>query len=174
MHYLRHATFVTTAMFVLMLHCTSSNFSAIMENALKMPSVGPVMVTILSGDDPSDMLMRAPLWKHNKSPSLFQPYILQGMCVPTNDFWVSRMRNVQVNAHLLPHFLYCFSFLDSCRKQWNKRVWLVTVKKKKTQPTQCSEQYLANYAADFLQYIDNKGWATFHQTGYHHMNTGNH
>lgn len=51
-------------MFALMLYCTSSNFSAIMENALKMPSVGPVMVTILSGDDPSDMLMRAPLWKH--------------------------------------------------------------------------------------------------------------
>lgn len=40
---------------------TSSNFCAIMEKALKMPSVGPVMVTILSGDDPSDMFIRAPL-----------------------------------------------------------------------------------------------------------------
>lgn len=40
---------------------TSSNFCAIMEKALKIPSVAPVMVTILSGDDPSDMLMRAPL-----------------------------------------------------------------------------------------------------------------
>lgn len=44
---------------------TSSNFCAIMEKALKMPSVGPVMVTILSGDDPSDMFIRAPLWKPN-------------------------------------------------------------------------------------------------------------
>ena len=48
---------------------TSSNLSAIMEKALKRPSVGPVMVTILSGDEPSEMLMRAPLWKHiNDSP----------------------------------------------------------------------------------------------------------
>lgn len=43
---------------------TSSNFCAIIEKALKMPSVGPVMVTILSGDEPSDMLMRAPLYKY--------------------------------------------------------------------------------------------------------------
>lgn len=46
---------------------TSSNLCAIMEKALKIPSVGPVMVTILSGDDPSDMLMRAPLWE-KKTP----------------------------------------------------------------------------------------------------------
>ncbi len=42
-----------------------------MEKALKMPSVGPVMVTILSGDDPSDMLIRAPLWKDESRK--FQP-----------------------------------------------------------------------------------------------------
>lgn len=64
MYYLHHATFVPTVCCTNVLYFTSSNFSAIMENALKMPSVGPVMVTILSGDDPSDMLMRAPLWKH--------------------------------------------------------------------------------------------------------------
>lgn len=40
---------------------TSSNFSAIIENALKIASVGPVIVTILSGQEPSDMLIRAPL-----------------------------------------------------------------------------------------------------------------
>lgn len=43
---------------------TSSNFSAIIANALKIASVAPVMVTILSGDDPSDMLIRARLWKY--------------------------------------------------------------------------------------------------------------
>lgn len=52
---------------------TSSNFCAIMEKALKMPSVGPVMVTILSGDEPSDMLMRAPLWK--QSPAVIPAVI---------------------------------------------------------------------------------------------------
>lgn len=53
---------------------TSSNFCAIMENVLKMPSVGPVMVTILSGDDPSDILIRAPLYKtraHTVSPLIY-------------------------------------------------------------------------------------------------------
>lgn len=40
---------------------TSSNFSAIIENALKIASVGPVMVTILSGQEPSEILIRAPL-----------------------------------------------------------------------------------------------------------------
>jgi hypothetical protein len=60
---------------------TSSNLSAIMEKALKRPSVGPVMVTILSGDDPSEMLMRAPLWNNNepiKTPDLecFGAFIL--------------------------------------------------------------------------------------------------
>lgn len=47
--------------YVDLLRRTSSNFCAIMAKALKIASVAPVMVTILSGDDPSDMLMRAPL-----------------------------------------------------------------------------------------------------------------
>lgn len=42
-----------------------------MEKALKMLSVGPVMVTILSGDDPSDMLMRAPLCAKTNQKSAF-------------------------------------------------------------------------------------------------------
>lgn len=33
-----------------------------MAKALKMVSVGPVMVTILSGQLPSEILIRAPLW----------------------------------------------------------------------------------------------------------------
>lgn len=36
-----------------------------MAKALKMVSVGPVMVTILSGQLPSEMLIRAPLWKNS-------------------------------------------------------------------------------------------------------------
>lgn len=40
---------------------TSSNFSAIIEKALKIASVGPVIVTILSGQVPSEILIRAPL-----------------------------------------------------------------------------------------------------------------
>lgn len=34
-----------------------------MAKALKMVSVGPVMVTILSGQLPSEILIRAPLWE---------------------------------------------------------------------------------------------------------------
>lgn len=49
---------------IVLFWCTSSNFCAIMAKALKIASVAPVMVTILSGDDPSDMLIRAPLWKY--------------------------------------------------------------------------------------------------------------
>lgn len=40
---------------------TSSSFSMIMEKALKMEVVGPARVMILSGQFPSEMLMRAPL-----------------------------------------------------------------------------------------------------------------
>lgn len=40
---------------------TSSNFWATNENALSMDSVQPVTVTIRSGDDPSDILILAPL-----------------------------------------------------------------------------------------------------------------
>lgn len=40
---------------------TSSNLYAIIAKALKMASVGPVIVTILSGQFPSEMLILAPL-----------------------------------------------------------------------------------------------------------------
>ncbi len=39
---------------------TSSSFLQMRLKALKMASVVPVMVTIRSGQDPSEMLMRAP------------------------------------------------------------------------------------------------------------------
>lgn len=39
-----------------------------MAKALKMASVGPVMVTILSGQFPSEMLILAPLWKEVSTP----------------------------------------------------------------------------------------------------------
>lgn len=40
---------------------TSSSLKAIMETALKTASVEPVMVVILSGQDPSEMVIRAVL-----------------------------------------------------------------------------------------------------------------
>ena len=42
---------------------TSSNFLQIIVKALKMESVDPVTVTILSGHDESEMLILAPLCK---------------------------------------------------------------------------------------------------------------
>lgn len=45
---------------------TSSNFLQISVNALKIALVDPVTVTILSGQDPSDMLIFAPDWKQLK------------------------------------------------------------------------------------------------------------
>lgn len=40
-----------------------------MAKALKMASVGPVMVTILSGQFPSEMLILAPLWEEGEQTS---------------------------------------------------------------------------------------------------------
>lgn len=41
---------------------TSSSLKVIMVKALNTQSVGPEMVMILSGQEPSEMLIRAPLW----------------------------------------------------------------------------------------------------------------
>lgn len=41
-----------------------------MAKALKMASVGPVMVTIRSGQFPSEMLILAPLWKEKTSSGI--------------------------------------------------------------------------------------------------------
>lgn len=49
---------------------TSSSLSMIMENALKMAVVGPAKVMILSGQLPSEMLMRAPLCRHENEHQL--------------------------------------------------------------------------------------------------------
>jgi len=43
---------------------TSSNFLQMSVNALKMAFVGPVTVTMRSGQDPSEMLILAPDCKH--------------------------------------------------------------------------------------------------------------
>lgn len=77
--------------FFFLLGFTSSNLAAIMEKALKMPSVGPVMVTILSGDEPSDMLMRAPLWKHKFT---IIPACLNQNGAVTNHKWSQLKRGV--------------------------------------------------------------------------------
>lgn len=45
---------------------TSSSFSMIMEKALKMEVVGPARVMILSGQFPSEILMRAPLCREQE------------------------------------------------------------------------------------------------------------
>ena len=45
---------------------TSSNFLQMRLNALKMASVVPVMVTIRSGQEPSEMLMRAPDYRRKE------------------------------------------------------------------------------------------------------------
>ena len=50
---------------------TSSSFLHIRLKALKMASVVPVMVTILSGQDPSEILIRAPDCK-NKNINFIQ------------------------------------------------------------------------------------------------------
>lgn len=50
-----------------MMSDTSSNLYAIMAKALNMASVGPVMVTILSGQFPSEIFMRALLWRNRLS-----------------------------------------------------------------------------------------------------------
>lgn len=48
-----------------MMSDTSSNLYAIMAKALNMASVGPVMVTILSGQFPSEIFMRALLCRNS-------------------------------------------------------------------------------------------------------------
>lgn len=52
-----------------------------MAKALKMASVGPVMVTILSGQFPSEMLILAPLWKE-ASPGQGQRHRSTGLGSP--------------------------------------------------------------------------------------------
>lgn len=49
---------------------TSSSLSMIIAKALKMALVGPAKVIILSGQFPSEMLIRAPLWIGNRTKTL--------------------------------------------------------------------------------------------------------
>lgn len=96
--------------------CTSSNFCAIMEKALKMPSVGPVMVTILSGDDPSDMLIRAPLWKHKST------IILASICCS----WSAPAH--KLHAFMLTSSLIFLTVSPFWNRDGNRKreVWLVS------------------------------------------------
>lgn len=48
---------------------TSSSLKAIMETARKTALVEPVMVVMRSGQDPSEMVMRALLWGQCHTPS---------------------------------------------------------------------------------------------------------
>lgn len=60
---------------------TSSNLKAIMETARKTASVEPVMVVMRSGQDPSEMVMRALLWGRCHTPSGTSK-ALSSMCSP--------------------------------------------------------------------------------------------
>lgn len=103
-----------------------------MEKALKIPSVGPVMVTILSGDEPSDMLMRAPLCKHRL---LVIQTLLRLM--------------TSNNTHLFPHLLHCFSFLKPKRL----KIYILFFKAnsiRKYKKNNVNEIDLSNDAAHFL------------------------
>lgn len=127
-HCLHYATFVATACCTNVLDFTSSNFSAIMENALKMPSVGPVMVTILSGDDPSDMLMRAPLWKQK---SIIIP-TLHYARNPCPDTWFEFLARETLKI-LLTSSLIFFTvspfWVHAEINGMKEEVWLVTIKR---------------------------------------------
>lgn len=119
-----------------MLCITSSNFCAIMEKALKMPSVGPVMVTILSGDDPSDMLMRAPLWKHK---SIIIPLHFakeKSVCVTTHDFHYSSSERYSSGRSPPPSFSSP-SLLSGLGAENDERVGLISYnREKRTRQTQ--------------------------------------
>lgn len=60
---------------------TSSSLKAIMETARKTASVEPVMVVMRSGQEPSEMVMRALLWGRQCVPSGAQSSALLQLCV---------------------------------------------------------------------------------------------
>jgi len=57
-----------------------------MAKALKMASVGPVMVTIRSGQFPSEMLILAPLWKQKGIPGAATARQATGCSLQHNSF----------------------------------------------------------------------------------------
>lgn len=118
-----------------------------MAKALKMVSVGPVMVTILSGQLPSEILIRAPLWKNNthiadgvnigdvnllitdKPEATFNTdFDLCVLCVKCKYFGFCHIWN-DAETHLFSHLFYCFPFLEKkqnsnqkSKNNWS-RVW---------------------------------------------------
>lgn len=90
---------------------TSSSFSMIMENALKMAVVGPAKVMILSGQLPSEMLMRAPLCGQRE-----ERQVENGTCESQILFLFYK----EQRAHLFSHLLHRFTFLLA--KNHNKKI----------------------------------------------------
>lgn len=73
-----------------------------MAKALKMASVGPVMVTMRSGQFPSEILMRAPLC---------QPLKQEKTAVRKRATrW---QQHANAPTYIFPHFLHSFSFLEA-------------------------------------------------------------
>lgn len=73
---------------------TSSSFSMIMEKALKMEVVGPARVMILSGQFPSEILMRAPLCREQE---------MMDESTSLDSFTHTSNKNT---TYLLPHLLH--------------------------------------------------------------------
>lgn len=83
---------------------TSSSFSMIIEKALKMEVVGPARVMILSGQFPSEMLMRAPLYKTKRSDQISHRWRGQ-------DHRQDSIKYLFRWTHLFSHLLDRLSFL---------------------------------------------------------------
>lgn len=71
-----------------------------MAKALKMASVGPVMVTMRSGQLPSEMLMRAPLWWQERGRR-------------ASDKARRCQRRANLSTYVFTHFLHSFSLLKA-------------------------------------------------------------
>lgn len=91
----------------------------IMEKALKMEVVGPASVMILSGQFPSEMLMRAPLCTDGREGGAKQEvpsdtevsYDTWSLKVWTYFTSFTRSFMEKLNAYLLSHLLNRLSFL---------------------------------------------------------------
>lgn len=105
-----------------------------MAKALKMASVGPVMVTIRSGQFPSEMLIRAPLWRPEGHMIIRQKQAIKHVWRPnsrlhasSSPFLLSGRKEKQMSDRLAtgtPHLVVCvvttFPMMlpTSCRRTW--------------------------------------------------------
>lgn len=94
----------------------------IMENALKMAVVGPAKVMILSGQLPSEMLMRAPLYRQKEKQIINRRNV--GFCSKCSKAKLCKSATLcysrryhmittvtKQRSHLFSHFLHRFTFL---------------------------------------------------------------